>query len=823
MADYRSSINFLFTCLLSCITVLVQAQFCFHIHCVDENKQSIDTFECLITNGQKQSFKTKADSVICQINPIDSYFYIICNGYKDTLIYFRNLSPKKNIFQLQSLTYQSKEVVVGETNGFQKYFRSVDPDQMILGASKKSEIIDLAQLQVQIQNNNARQIYAKIPGLNIWENDQSGLQLNIGARGLSPNRTSNFNTRQDGVDISADALGYPESYYTPPALGIDKIEFIRGAASLQFGSQFGGLLNYKMKNEEPKHILWTGDFSWGSFQFINLFQSLGGRSTNEKIKYYTFYQFKRSDGWRPFSSFQSHNAHASLHWKINEKNNLHISYSHLNYLAQQPGGLTDFQFNQNPTQSLRPRNWFRIFWNIFSAQWEMNINVRLKLKSSFFGLYAGRYSLGNLAPINRPDNGDFRDLIKGNYLNFGNETKLLYRYLIKENPAALLCGVRIYKGNTQQAQGYSNKEATGNARDFEFINPQGILRSSYDFPSTNLSLFAENYFLVLPKLSITPGLRYEFIQTKADGYYQNLVLSPSATGLDTIENTAVYESYQSTRSVFLAGIGISYRPTDQWETYINFSQNYRAINFNDIRIINPNQKIDPNLKDEDGFNADFGLRGTFKNYCSIDASFFALYYNKRIGDLLRSEPDPENPVINQLIKYRTNLGNARVLGLEFLFEWNIKNSFFPQNKNVELSTYINFSILDGRYISSENSSLVGKFLEHVPQLMIRNGIDFQLYKLRLSLQSQFCSDQFSDASNAEFAANAVIGRIPQYYVLDASLSYPWKWFTLKCSFNNITQSKYFTRRASSYPGPGILPADPFNFLISLQVKLASSK
>jgi Fe(3+) dicitrate transport protein len=33
------------------------------------------------------------------------------------------------------------------------------------------------------------------------------LWLSIGGRGLDPNRTSNFNTRQNGYDISADVLG----------------------------------------------------------------------------------------------------------------------------------------------------------------------------------------------------------------------------------------------------------------------------------------------------------------------------------------------------------------------------------------------------------------------------------------------------------------------------------------------------------------------------------------------------------------------------------------------------------------------------------------
>jgi predicted secreted protein with PEFG-CTERM motif len=94
-----------------------------------------------------------------------------------------------------------------------------------------------------LASNNARQIYNQIPGLNIYQNDDAGLQLNVGGRGLDPNRTSNFNTRQNGYDISADALGYPESYYTPPAEGLEEIQILRGASSLQYGTQFGGMMS----------------------------------------------------------------------------------------------------------------------------------------------------------------------------------------------------------------------------------------------------------------------------------------------------------------------------------------------------------------------------------------------------------------------------------------------------------------------------------------------------------------------------------------------------------------------------------------------------
>jgi Fe(3+) dicitrate transport protein len=50
------------------------------------------------------------------------------------------------------------------------------------------------------------------------------LQLSIGGRGLDPNRTSNFNTRQNGYDISADVLGYPESYYATPTEALEEIQ-----------------------------------------------------------------------------------------------------------------------------------------------------------------------------------------------------------------------------------------------------------------------------------------------------------------------------------------------------------------------------------------------------------------------------------------------------------------------------------------------------------------------------------------------------------------------------------------------------------------------
>ncbi|MFC7669847.1 carboxypeptidase regulatory-like domain-containing protein [Hymenobacter humi] len=128
------------------------------------------------------------------------------------------------LFELTSRDRTLSEVVVAapQTTFGQTRLREVEGTAIF--AAKKSEVIVPENLVANLATNNARQVYARVPGLNIWENDSGGLQLSIGGRGLDPNRTSNFNVRQNNYDISADALGYPESYYTPPTEAVKRIQ-----------------------------------------------------------------------------------------------------------------------------------------------------------------------------------------------------------------------------------------------------------------------------------------------------------------------------------------------------------------------------------------------------------------------------------------------------------------------------------------------------------------------------------------------------------------------------------------------------------------------
>ena len=55
--------------------------------------------------------------------------------------------------------------------------------------------------------------------------------------------------------------------------------------------------------------------------------------------------------------------------------------------------------------------------------------------------------------------------------------------------------------------------------------------------------------------------------------------------------------------------------------------------------------------------------------------------------------------------------------------------------------------------------------------------------------------------------------------MDVALSYTYKRFKLETGINNVLDETYFTRRATGYPGPGIIPSAPRNFYATLQIKL----
>ena len=790
-----------------------------HVYSQDLVKIEIKIDSFYELNQQKKVKIYHSDQGYIKEGDIDSYIEINISKYPTKLFFYvegypltqylieKKIDKQPISIKINNVEELNEVVLNAQKKKVFNLTRLNDFEGTSIYAGKKTEVIQVGQIPANIASNNARQIYAQISGLNIYQNDDAGLQLNIGGRGLDPNRSSNFNTRQNGYDISADVLGYPESYYSPPAEAVQEIQIIRGAASLQYGTQFGGLVNFKLisPNSNKSLSLKTRN-TVGSNNLYTNYTQLSGKI--KSFSYLSYFNFKSGDGFRTNSGFNSRNYFTQFKYQISSKTSIKTEFTLLDYLAQQAGGLTDDMFKEDPFQSNRSRNWFELDWFLYQTVVNHSFSKVSNLQFQLFGLNAKRKALGFRSNrVSQIDPKEERDLIFGNFNNYGIETRWLSQYNLWGKKVIFLLGNKWYSAQNDSKQGAGSNTI---GPDFEFYNntfPSYPNQSYYQYPNKNLAFFSEHIFYVNEKFSITPGVRYEIIDTKSNGNYRKINFDAAG---NVIQDLTITENLNNKRFFFLFGLGLNYKLNDI-DFYLNGSQNYRSVTFADISIFNPAYIIDPNIKDENGMTADLGVRGKIKDYLSFDTNFFYLLYKDRIGF---------TPVVDKYMRVKSqrgNVGDALILGIESLTELNIDKLIWGNNSLFELSLFLNISSINSEYIRSNKPGIQGKKVEFIPTYNYKTGGKFGYKNLYLSFQVTSIGEQFSDASNASRGnLSGVIGKIPNYQVLDFAANYNFGEIKIETGINNLGNEIYFTRRATGYPGPGIIPSPPQNYYITVE-------
>jgi Fe(3+) dicitrate transport protein len=727
---------------------------------------------------------------------------------------------KKRVLFLLTITIISYSTIYGQTVDTSKVIklyelvitdyhklggleRMPDVNESVIYAGKKTEVIQIDKINADLSTNNTRQVFGKVPGMSIWENDGSGIQVGVATRGLSPNRSWEFNVRQNGYDICSEVFGYPESYYSPPMEALSKIEVIRGAASLQYGPQFGGLLNYQIKKGNPnKPISFETQQTVGSYGLFNTYNAIGG--TYKKFSYYGFLHHRNADGWRENSEYKIYTGYFSANYQLTKKINIAAEYTKMDYKSQQPGGLTDKQFQENHRQSFRERNWFSTPWNVASFTIKYDISTAVSLNIKTFTTLAERNSVGYTKAITvldsiNPNTLDYnaRQVDRDAYKNYGAESRISIKYKLFSKEQVLAGGIRIYKGNTKRNQ--QGVGTTGDDFDLTLTTPE--FGRKLKFETKNYAVFAENIFYIGNRVKVIPGIRLEYIENSIDGY-----INTTSTGTLSTEKRS--------REMLLFGLGSEFMVSKTTHVYGNFSQAYRPVTFSELTPSASTEVIDPNLKDASGFNFDFGYRGSVKDYLNFDVGVFYLQYENRIGTISQNN----NP-------FKTNIGTSVSQGVESYIEWDpikmlVKNSTFGS-----LSLFASLSFIDAKYTKWNNpaiendptKSIKNKSVENAPSTIHRFGATYTLNRFSATVQLSQVGSVFTDAANTELPnTSGTIGKLSGYQVMDASVSYHFlARYNIKAGVNNIEDEKYATRRAGGYPGPGIMPGNGRTIFVSI--------
>lgn len=663
-------------------------------------------------------------------------------------------------------------------------------------AGKKSELIRLSASPANVSERVGRQVFAKIPGAFIYDMDGSGNQMNFSFRGLDSHRGWEFNIRQDGVLLNSDLYGYPASHYSMPLESIESIEIVRGTGSLQFGAQFGGMVNYVTKKPVNKPFSLENISSLGSFNTYTNYTSISG--TEGKFSYFGYVSNRSADGYRDQTHSQYDAQHLRLNYAFNPKLQTSLSWSRSNYLFRMAGPLTDVMFKDNPKQATRSRNYFNptILIPAFELNWNPNKHTTVKFTSSLL--------LGDRNSILFDKTADIVDLVTqgafgprqvdiDNFNSWTNELRLLRSY----KKGALALGIQYLSNDLRRRQlGIGSVGA-----DFDLsITAASFVRDMH-MKTENLAFFIENKLDLTERLSWNAGVRIESGETNMSG---------SITYLD-----ASVVANKITHQFPLFGTSFEYQLNKNQQIYAGISQAFRPVIFKDIIPAATYDRADKNLQDAKGYNMELGYRGTWKNL-QWDVTGFKLQYNNRLGKVAQTDAQGNFSV------FQTNIGNSVTTGVEISLQ-----AQFQLAPKMALSLFTATSQMNAHYQNAvirngtTNISISGNAVESTPEWISRNGLTIRYHQFSFSGLYSYVAKSYADAMNTEKpSVNGAVGAVPAYTLVDFVADWKIaKSVSIKACVNNALDLSYFTKRPMFYPGPGIWPSDGRSFQLSVQVKI----
>ncbi|MFM8449015.1 MAG: TonB-dependent receptor family protein [Haliscomenobacter sp.] len=676
--------------------------------------------------------------------------------------------------------------------------------QTYLTSGKKQEVITVQDLPANLAEKTGRQIFAKIPGAFVYDMDGSGNQVNISTRGLDPHRSWEYNIRQNGIMTNSDIYGYPASHYSPPMEAIQRIELIRGTASLQYGSQFGGMINYITKEADPSRSLQLESLnSIGSYGLLSTFHALGGKTG--KLSYYGYYQRRVSNGYREQSKSDAQAQFVRLQYDWSEKLQLNVELGRSQYVYQIPGPLTDAMFEENPRQSTRSRNYFNpdIFVPSVTLTWKPSEATTVSwVHSAVRGTRNSVQFIGfaDMADTINPLTLQYssRQVDIDRFNSYTSELRIRQDYHLAGGLHTLVFGTRLINNDLHRQQ--LGKGTTGTDFDLQLTTPD--FGRDIHFKTRNAAFSAENLFRIGQHLEVSAGLRVEAGTSTMSG--KIIYLPTEKVPLEIAHRFPLF------------GANIQYQLSANNRLYGGWSQAYRPVLFADIIPASAIELADPAIQDAFGHNLEAGIKGVLFQRIHYDFNVFQILYKNRVGTLVLSDPKGNSYI------WRTNIGDSRTNGIELYAEWNI-----AQTNTYRVSIFSASAYFDGIYLrgairsGSENTDISGNRLETTPRWISRNGLQAGYKTVAGILQFSYVGKSYSDALNTEKpSANGAKGPVPAYAVWDLNLS--WRINTsyqLKLGINNLANASYFTKRPGGYPGQGVWSSDGRSVVVTVGVRL----
>ena len=673
----------------------------------------------------------------------------------------------------------------------------------------KSELVLLKPI-------SGNEVFRRVSGLNVVDEEGAGLRANIGIRGLDPDRSRNVLMLEDGIPVALSPYGEPEMYYTPAMDRMSGVEVLKGSGQILYGPQtVGGVINY-ITADPPEEQEIGIRLQGGSGGYFSGLASYGNTFNNTGFQ--TTYLRKQATDLGT-TNFTINDFSLKMKTALSERSTLGIKLAAYDEVSNSTYvGITQRMYDMggNDYTVMMPNDELDVKRYMMSFYHQVHLTKDINLQSTLFGYSTARnwrrqdytynsYSNGVL----NPPPADWTGVVWGDESVAGGaiyprnrtgnrdrqfevagwEQKLNYTFLTGNIQNNLTAGYRFMfeRAYEQRING-----STADAK-------SGAMVSDEIRTGKALALYFIDKIQVLPKLEITPGFRAEFYN------YEREILREA--------NVDTFRIAENSISELIPGVGMNYRPNTRVNIFTGIHRGYAPPRVKDaINFSAENPVLD--LKAESSWNFELGLRSQIYRGIYAELAYFYMNFENQII--------PSSQSIGGVGFGVTNAGKTLHSGLEAAIymnsselldtDWRI---MFDLN-----ATYIRATYNSDRIVTSSGNDINvnGNRLPYAPEWTMSSAFTVEApCGTGIRLTNTYVGSQFTDELNTETPSNnGRIGLMPQYYVLDASLFHelPKLNTRFNVSVKNLTNERYISTRRPE----GVRVGLPRIFTAGIEVK-----
>ncbi|MBD2448910.1 TonB-dependent siderophore receptor [Nostoc sp. FACHB-152] len=554
-------------------------------------------------------------------------------------------------------------------------------------------------------------------------------------------------------------------YSSVDTANIDRIEVLKGPASVLFGqAEPGGIVNIVTK-QPLSTPYYSAEFDVGNYSFYRPSFDISGPLTDDgSVLYRLNVAYQNAGSFRDYNFTDRVFVAPVITWNISDRTSLTFDLEYLNNSYRFDRGLPSIGNRPAPIpisrfiglpQSVYEDSNLRVGYRLeheFSKDWQLR-----NAFSFVSGRLAGDFAIGG----NDPVDNQFAPI----YIGRDSFSRKIYT-LQTELVGRFKTGAIIH----QPLIGVELRRTTWEYTSFDVADPiqLDIFNPNYDvdlpdipdeqtFAYTTrrdtLGIYLQDQITFADNLKVLIGGRFDAFQRKETGFAE----------------TTTEESL----SAFSPRVGIVYQPVQPISLYASYSQSFKPDRF-------LGGTPDEPFKPTRGTQYEVGIKADISEKLSATLAAYEITKTNVVTD------DPNNPDPNIFIQ----VGEQRSRGIEL----DIGGEIVPGWNIIASYTYTD------AITSKDNTIPVGNRIDNVPEHAASLWTTYELQSgdlkgLGFGLGLYYVGDRYADLENTSI--------MPSYFRTDSAIFYKQDNWRLALNFRNLFNETYYETsqaRSTIYPG-----------------------